>query len=82
MLGVDVFTFIGMVGTGLIIGVYFANQQGWLGSTDWRYQLANLVGACLIFASLWVEWNLAAALIEVFWAAISLYGLARNFLRR
>jgi hypothetical protein len=73
----DPFTLAGMVGTALIVGAYFANQQGWVDSHDWRFPFVNLIGALLILASFTVAWNLPAAVIEVFWAAISLYGLAR-----
>jgi hypothetical protein len=67
-----------MVGTALIVVAYFANQQGWLASHDWRFPTANLLGSLLILASLAVAWNLPAAIIEVFWAVISLYGLTRS----
>ena len=66
-----------IVGAAPVIA-YFAKQQGWLASHDWRFPSANLVGSLLILASLAVAWNLPAAIIEIFWAAISLYGLARS----
>ena len=68
----------GFAGAACIVGVYFANQQGWLASDDWRFPAANLVGAALIMASLYAEWNFPSALIEGFWIVISAYGLARN----
>ncbi|MGH7041470.1 MAG: CBU_0592 family membrane protein [Acetobacteraceae bacterium] len=68
----------GFVGSALVIGAYFANQQGWLASTDRRFPLANLVGAVLILASLWAEWNFPSAVIECFWVVISAYGLLRS----
>jgi hypothetical protein len=67
----------GFFGAALIIAAYFANQKGWLASTDWRFPATNLAGAVLIFASLFVQWNLPSAVIEVFWIAISVYGLLR-----
>jgi hypothetical protein len=73
---------IGLVGSALVIGAYFANQQGWMASTGWRYSLLNLVGASLILASLLAEWNLPSVVMEAFWAAISLYGLWRWLRRR
>jgi len=75
---VDPFTASGILGTAFIVVAYFANQQGWLPSHDWRFPSANLLGSLLILASLAVAWNLPAAIIEVFWAAISLYGLTRS----
>ena len=74
----DPFTFVGIVGTALIIAAYFATQQGWLTAEDWHYQMANLAGALMILASLVTAWNLPVAIIESFWAAISVYGLWRS----
>jgi hypothetical protein len=76
---IDVF---GVVGSIVIAAVYFANLQGLLRSDGWPYSLANLIGASLILLSLWFKWNLPAAVMEGFWAVISLYGLARAVLRR
>ncbi|MGH7054658.1 MAG: CBU_0592 family membrane protein [Stellaceae bacterium] len=68
----------GFAGAAIIIIAYLANQRGRLRSDDWRYPLANLIGAALILVSLFFEWNFPSAVIEVFWIAISLYGLARS----
>jgi hypothetical protein len=68
----------GVVGAALIIAAYFANQSGWLRSDDWRFPATNLLGAVLIFASLFVQWNFPSAVIEGFWIAISIYGLVRS----
>jgi hypothetical protein len=66
-----------VIRTALIIAAYFASQQGWVDARDWRFPFVNLIGAALILVSLWTAWNLAAFLMEVFWIAISLYGLIR-----
>ncbi len=68
---------VGIVGSALIVIAYFLNQRGQPHSTDWRFPGLNLVGALLILFSLWFAWNLPSVLIEAFWVAISLYGLAR-----
>ncbi len=68
----------GFVGAAFVIGAFFANQQGWLSSDDWRFPLTNLVGAALIMASLYAEWNFPSAVIEAFWIVISAYGLVRS----
>jgi len=68
----------GFLGAALIIVAYYANQRGRLASNDWRYPAANLFGSILIFASLFVQWNLPSAVIEAFWMAISVYGLFRS----
>jgi hypothetical protein len=78
---VDPFTAAGLLGVGAIVAAYFANQQGWLNSDDWRFPAANLAGSLLILASLHVAWNFPSAVIEVIWSAISLYGLGRRLRR-
>jgi hypothetical protein len=78
----DAFMLVGLVGVACIVVAYFANQQGWLGSDDWRFPAANLVGSLLILVSLYDAWNFPSAVIEVIWATISLYGLSRQWWRR
>jgi hypothetical protein len=73
---------IGFAGAAAIIAAYFANQQRWLRSEDWRYPFANLVGAALILVSLFFEWNFPSVVIEIFWIAISLYGVAKSWRTR
>lgn len=73
----DLFTISGMAGAVLVIAAYLANQAKRLPSNDWRFPAANLLGAALILVSLYNAWNLPAALVEVFWGAISLYGLTQ-----
>jgi hypothetical protein len=68
----------GLFGTAIIVVAYFANQQRWLSSQDWRFPAANLAGASLILVSLFGEWNLPSVVIEIFWIAISLYGLVNR----
>ena len=67
----------GVAGAAIAIVAYFANQQRWLRSDDWRYPLANLVAASLILVSLCYQWNFPSVVIEVFWAAISLWGIVK-----
>ncbi len=74
----DVFRAVGLIGVGLILAAYFANQQRWLRSEDWRFPAANLVGSLLILVSLYAEWNLPSVVIEVFWIAISVFGLVNR----
>ena len=74
----DFYTIAGFIGAAAIIVAYFSTQQGWVDATGRPFLLANLAGALLILLSLYAEWNFPAAVIEAFWAAISLYGLARR----
>jgi hypothetical protein len=73
---------VGLAGSALIIIAYFFNQHGWMASTAPRFQLLNLCGSLLILVSLYYQWNLPSAVIEAFWAAISLYGLVLQTFRR
>jgi len=68
---------IGFAGAALVVAAYFANQQRWLASEDWRYPAANLAGAILILVSLYFTWNFPSVVIEVFWALISVWGLVK-----
>ncbi len=75
---IEPYDIAGFVGVVVLIAAYFANQQGWLRSDDWRYPAANLLGALLILLSLWFEWNFPSAVIEIVWALISVWGIARS----
>ena len=68
----------GLIGSAVVVIAYLLNQTDRLSSSDWRFPAANLVGASAILLSLTDAWNLPAAVIEFFWAAISLYGLVRS----
>jgi len=69
----------GLIGSTIVVIAYLLNQTNRLASSDWRFPAANLIGAGAILLSLTDAWNLPAAVIEFFWAAISLYGLVRSF---
>lgn len=73
---------LGVVGSLTIALTYFANLQGTISTGSWLYSLLNFAGAMLILISLYWAWNLPAAIMEGFWAAISAYGLARAIFAR
>ncbi len=75
-------TILGYAGAAVIAGAYFANQRGTLRSDDWRFPALNLAGSLGVLVSLAVEPNLPSILIELFWAGISIYGLARSLRSR
>lgn len=68
---------LGLGGSIMIAVTYFANLQGAVKTEAWPYSLLNFVGASLILVSLHWTWNLPAAVMEGFWALISVYGLVR-----
>jgi hypothetical protein len=76
----DLYTISGFVGSIAILIAYFANQTGRLASDDWRFPFINLTGSLMILASFYTAINWPSLFIEIFWIAISLYGLARTLL--
>ena len=79
---IALYDLIGFVGAAVVVVAYFANQQRWLSSEDWRFPAANLLGASLILVSLWFEWNFPSVVIEIFWALISFWGVVRSIADR
>ena len=77
-MAIEPYNLAGFAGAAVLIAAYFANQQRWLRSDDWRYPFANLVGASLILVSLFFAWNFPSVVIEVFWALISLWGIVKS----
>ncbi len=75
-----IFNIIGISGISLIILAYFLLQTDRMKKTDPAYPVLNLLGAMLHIVSLCRFWNLASFVIEIFWIAISLYGI-RKFQR-
>ena len=71
----------GLAGSVIVAVAYIGNLQGKLRADGAVYSLLNLIGAALILTSLWFAWNLAAALIEIFWGLASLYVLSRAWRR-
>lgn len=73
---------IGLFGVALILIAYWALQTERLAAEDWRFSAVNGLGALLIMVSLYFTFNLASFVIEVFWLAISLFGLWKAWRRR
>lgn len=70
---------IGTAGTLIVVAAYFGTQMRYINSDDLVFPVLNLVGSLLIGFSLLHNFNLASALMEVFWIAISLLGIFRAF---
>ena len=70
---------IGLIGVVLIMGAYLMLQLEKLRSTALSYSVLNAIGASMIVASLFVNFNLSAMLMEVFWVLISFIGIGRHF---
>lgn len=70
---------IGNVGVVMLMVTYLLLQLEKIRSTELSYSVLNAVGASLIVASLVVNFNLSAMLMEVFWVLISFIGIGRHF---
>ena len=73
---------VGSIGVGLIILTYTALQLEKIRSETLLYSLLNTLGASLILISLVYSFNFAAFIVEFFWVLISIYGIAKYFLKR
>ena len=68
----------GSAGVVLIVAAFLLLQLERVASNGLLYLIANAIGAALILLSLAFDFNLSAFLMEAFWLAISLLGLARR----
>lgn len=73
---------LGVIGSLLICGGYFAVSSGKLQAERTGFQLLNLAGAGLLLVSLYFRPNPGAIVIEVLWVGIALWTLARIWLGR
>jgi hypothetical protein len=70
---------VGNIGVLVLVVTYLLLQLNKLSSADLSYSVLNAAGASLIVASLLVDFNLSALLMEVFWVLISFIGIGRHF---
>ena len=71
----DFADYIGMAGTAMLILAFFLLQAETIKSDDYSYLYMNAVAAALILFSLCFHYNLASFVIEIFWIAISVFGI-------
>ena len=72
---------VGLIGSAIFIAAFaYANAATTLDKL--LFNLANLTGAVLLLASLWVHFNLAAFVLEVAWAVIAGWGLLKALRER
>ena len=65
---------VGLTGSALFVAAFiYANHAAKLDKL-W-FNLINLVAAAMLLVSLWINFNLAAFVLEAVWAAIALIGL-------
>lgn len=68
---------VGGAGAAIILVSYLLLQLRRISGGALSYSLLNAAGAMLVLVSLWVDFNLAAFVVEAFWLAISIYGVIR-----
>lgn len=73
------FELFGLLGVLTYIGSYVVLQTGYVKDNSLAYILTSMLSAVLILISLSESFNLAAALVQVFWIIISLVGVFRLF---
>lgn len=67
----------GIIGVILLLIAFYCIQLGKLSAFGFTYSFFNLLGSLMILASLFYDWNLPAALIEIAWSCVSLIGIWR-----
>jgi len=67
----------GLLGVILYVGAYAALQTGLLRSNGYTYAAANLAAAALVLLSLTTDFNLSAAISQIIWIVLSVFGLIR-----
>lgn len=72
---------LGNIGVTMILLTYLLLQLDRMPPGSLLFSAANGIGALLILLSLTQEFNFSAFLMEAVWFLISLYGIARYFLR-
>ena len=68
---------VGLAGVILILIAYFLLVMDKIDSHTYLYTILNLVGSLMIMYSLLYAWNLSAFVMELAWAAVSLYGICK-----
>ncbi|HWT09332.1 MAG TPA: hypothetical protein VN329_09210 [Roseomonas sp.] len=73
---------VGTTGTLLVVLAYLGTQLRAIDAAGIAFPAVNLLGSLLITVSLTINFNLASALMEAFWIAISLFGIGRWLIER
>ncbi|MBD59836.1 MAG: permease [Citromicrobium sp.] len=81
MTGLDIYSLIGFVGMACIIGAY-AYLTWSEAANPFILHGTNLTGAALLTVSLLVHTNWPSLVLEGFWAAIAIWGLAKALRER
>ena len=69
---------IGAAGVLTILYAYFKLQAGKMDALELKYSVLNMMGSAGILYSLFFKWNASAAMIEVAWIGISVWGIYKH----
>ncbi|MEM7257476.1 MAG: hypothetical protein AAF404_08815 [Pseudomonadota bacterium] len=76
------FDVAGLIGVFVYVGSYTALQFGRIDGNSIQYCLCNGAAASLVLISLFHDFNLASAIIQIVWISVSLFGLYRYLQRK
>ena len=74
--------FVGNVGVVILLATYAGLQLGKIDAKGFWYSFNNLIVAALLGINLYYKPNISSIIIEIFWFAISLYGLIKWYQSR
>ena len=67
--------FVGNIGVVILISLFYLNVSGRINSQGLWYNVGNLLVAILLGINLYYKPNISSIIIEIFWSAISIYGI-------
>ena len=74
---IDYYQVAGYGGVAFYLGSYGLLQLGVLRGNSYTYAALNLLAAALVLVSLFRNWNLFSAIIQISWITLSVIGIAR-----
>lgn len=75
--GLTLLQAMGVLGSACYLLNYFLLQVGMMDGNGHPYRLGSLIAASLVLASLTEQFNLASAIVQISWIALSLFGFCR-----
>lgn len=73
--------FIGFAGALIIVFQYYRGISGRANVEGLAFPLINLCGCALVLYSLYHNFNPPSFVIEIFWSAVSMYGIVKALLK-
>lgn len=78
----NIYMIAGLAGAGCYLASYILLQLRRIDGNGMSYTVLNVVAASLLLVSLFDQFNLASALIQVLWIAFGAYGVGVRLVRR